>query len=57
MDPNQALENIRLNLGDIARYGANNVPTSVDAVVEAFEALDMWLMNGGFLPKDWSNKR
>lgn len=26
----------------------------INALVESFERLDVWVMHGGFLPKDWA---
>ncbi len=43
MDPNATLESIRRSLRD----GAGS------ELVDDAEALDGWIMKGGFLPKDW----
>jgi hypothetical protein len=45
MDPNTALENCRkaIREGDAELLGTS------------FDALDGWLMKGGFLPKDWQD--
>ena len=53
MDPNETLATLR-NLSRETMLG-----NSVDYMdlAEAFQALDSWLSNGGFLPKVWENYR
>lgn len=46
MDPNVTLKLIR-------EYAANKHST---AALNLFHELDTWLLKGGFLPKDWSDK-
>lgn len=59
MDPNKCLEMLR----DMSVKSRNsNVPVSdrlelLDDLAAQFEALDMWIMRGGFLPDGWSNAR
>jgi hypothetical protein len=53
MDPNEALKNVRemsrrLNADEFEVDSGDAM-----ALVEAFEALDGWLSNGGFLPDAW----
>lgn len=54
MDPNVALANLR-NMMNKARI----FQTHVHAVAarEAFDALDGWLMRGGFYPQDWEDAK
>jgi hypothetical protein len=33
------------------------IHSPVDDVIEHFDALDQWLMKGGFLPADWNKNR
>lgn len=49
MGPNVALENLR-NMMKAKVFQTN---THAVTAREAFEALDGWLMRGGFLPQDW----
>ena len=55
MDPNEALrlareaaDEIQKDLGDAYDPGSQ-----VGQLIEAFDALDQWLSNDGFLPDDW----
>lgn len=49
MDPNETLSTLREALdGD-----PDENFYSYDVAVEAFQALDSWISNGGFLPHDW----
>lgn len=54
MDPNAALELLRewaeKRIEDTDVAGA---PNDLDAA-QAWQDLDRWLTNGGFLPKDWA---
>lgn len=56
MDPNAALEELRLLRSDYDRYGASMGDESVDRMMELGTALDGWLSRGGFLPDDWGRK-
>ncbi|QDK03518.1 hypothetical protein SEA_LUCYEDI_84 [Mycobacterium phage Lucyedi] len=51
MDPNQTLEDIRLTLVDLERFGPCR--DMVANLMDKVTALDEWLSNGGFLPRDW----
>lgn len=51
MDPNEALQIIRTETALYRAMGAEQL--DVDRLVEAVDALDEWLSDGGFLPKDW----
>ena len=60
MDPNEALRAARVALGAYrAIQDANDSPVdttemrAADKLADAFEALDIWLTRGGFLPKSW----
>lgn len=55
MDPNEVLKNARAALAHIrASYGDyDGLSVQVDALVDAFEALDKWLTNGGCIPDEW----
>lgn len=50
MDPNEALKQAREAVARLKR--GNEIDDAID-LAEAFEALDMWLTNGGFLPEAW----
>ena len=61
MDPDEALRQLRaaieklksdMRSDDTRCYDLGD---SADEVIVAFEALDGWLSNGGFAPKDWKN--
>lgn len=56
MDPNTALVRLRVIMGRILS-GECVAPDKIDDAAELFEALDEWMMSGGFLPKDWARKR
>lgn len=47
MDPNAVLDRIR-----VAVRG-----TDIEEAFQAFEALDNWLIQGGFLPNDWTDRK
>jgi hypothetical protein len=57
VDPNAALERIRLNLSDWERYRLTGAAEMLDDIVnevfESFTGLDRWLNSGGFPPADW----
>jgi hypothetical protein len=56
MDPNATLREIRAIVKGADEDGCLG---SIEQarLVDLWEALDGWLSNGGFLPKDWSPKR
>lgn len=59
MDPNKTLETLRGSIhafrenGDLFNRHWDHEETLVDAI----EALDQWLSNGGFLPADWQGRK
>jgi len=54
MDPDEALKNARLALVQLRCAEEGRVAIEAgDMLADAFEALDGWLSNGGFPPKDW----
>ena len=53
MDPNATLDRIYEAIGNWERYRSSD---HADELVEAILALDGWLTNGGFLPRDWNRK-
>jgi hypothetical protein len=55
MDPNEALKRCRKAIEQY-RDGQAVVAT-MSVLVEHFEALDAWLVRGGFLPADWEKAR
>ncbi len=60
MDPNEALHLARVALSSRRREQDEDQPPdadNVDALADAFEALDNWLMHGGFLPEPWARAR
>ena len=44
MDPNETLRMLRRAIER----------REIDAIEDLFDALDIWLSSGGFLPDDWS---
>lgn len=55
MDPNETLCKLREALTDFdgdAAWFIDNASSILDKL-EAIEALDEWLTNGGYLPADW----
>lgn len=57
MDPNETLRAIRdgiVNLSDLMDQGYAPYPEDVQILLSQAEALDEWLINGGFLPEDWA---
>jgi hypothetical protein len=57
MDPNEALKNARIALERVRSSPFNVIDVSIaDELADAFEALDGWLTNGGFLPTAWANR-
>jgi len=61
MDPNAALEHLRLSLADWDRYrttdeyGTEVLDGIADEIATAAAALDDWMSKGGFPPRDWSH--
>lgn len=56
MDPNKTLDDLRKLMARAHRYhveGASLPDDLAGQIVETFEALDTWLVNGGFLPALW----
>lgn len=53
MDPNEALSNARLALVTYRANPGDHYDPAAERLADAFEALDEWLTNGGFLPRDW----
>jgi hypothetical protein len=57
MDPNEALRKAREALKQYR--GADSSGDAVfpaEELADAFEALDTWLSNGGFLPRAWTHR-
>lgn len=52
MDPDIALTELRVLVSRVIT-GSRLTQADVDRGAELFDGLDTWLMNGGFLPKDW----
>lgn len=58
MDPNATLDSARKALATYrAALNSEDEGMGADDLAEAFESLDTWLSNGGFLPQDWANGR
>lgn len=58
MDPTAALNECRAHAVTILAEADRNVPRSEssadpEAFAEAFQALDEWILKGGFLPRSW----
>jgi hypothetical protein len=51
MDVNETLAQLRLLALPLSLRG--DCP-DCDRMAELFEALDQWIMSGGFLPHDWA---
>ena len=64
MDPEELLKELRELSAKIISKEIDNEPNedftelSVRAIefAEKFEALDKWIMSGGFIPKEWKEK-
>lgn len=52
MDPDEALDRLR-EAAAVAGRCVDDM--AVHQMIAAFNALDDWLSNGGFPPKDWAN--
>jgi hypothetical protein len=62
MDPDTCLARIReivgLSIGaDVAPDDPDEVSRLLDELSEHMSSLDDWLSHGGFLPKDWDDRR
>jgi hypothetical protein len=57
MDPNATLNDIRKTVKAItdAHDRDECCPTDAIRLAELVEALDNWIVNGGFLPDAWAN--
>lgn len=54
MDPNEALRISRMLVREAhASFTSHLEDEEIARLVEAFDALDQWLTNGGFLPAAW----
>lgn len=53
MDPNEALKEMRRLRGELFANGEPYDQDTVRMLIEAEDALDVWLSKGGFLPDDW----
>lgn len=51
MDPNETLRTAQLAAKRVLNDGAD--AADAHQLAEAFDALDSWLRNGGFLPEQW----
>lgn len=52
MDPDQALQELRELYNE---WQDNDLDSAdYDRFVQAFDALDNWIVSGGFLPKEWT---
>jgi len=58
MDPNIALDKLREMCAEATQSEEGELlGINIFDVTEAFEALDQWLSNGGFLPSEWQDAR
>jgi hypothetical protein len=59
MDPNETLRRLREMARDaVERFDRDEEVASADAaeMAEAFQVLDQWITEGGFLPREWEKK-
>jgi len=56
MDPNKALKTLKEIVNQVNNEEDNDVNDQLEDFVRHFDALDGWISNGGFLPKEWSVK-
>jgi len=58
MDPNAALEQIRISAGELRSQDDDGAleGSQVGNLLDHVEALDEWLSKGGFLPRDWQER-
>lgn len=59
MDPDQTLTELRAAAAQMRDEGTytGNFLIAASTMLEAFEALDNWMSNGGFLPTQWQHPR
>ena len=70
MDPNETLRIIRESIAtlrpgieagdwdeDLKYDMGEDAKEAIEALVEHVDALDEWLAKGGFLPRDWMDRR
>ena len=61
MDPNETLRQLRRAFTKMEEAGVENDPSTyvlhAEDAREFFDALDGWLSNGGFKPRDWEGSR
>lgn len=55
MDPDEALKQLRQMAIKVRRENGY-LPFTADEMAEQFQALDSWLQQGGFLPRDWDRR-
>lgn len=53
MDPNETLRRIRAIVAESDRSGELPGTDDIETLVELVGALDKWLTDGGFLPREW----
>lgn len=57
MDPDEALRRLRASAAKVREemskgFGGDPMD-DVSDMLNSFEALDVWLSNGGFIPREW----
>jgi hypothetical protein len=62
MDPDQALDNahaalVAFRFSAMDGKSATRTLDAGEALADAFEALDAWLSQGGYLPTGWERER
>lgn len=61
MDPDAVLEDLRSAIHElkieIAKGFDGDLGDAADKAIVKFEALDLWLQGGGFLPRPWRDSR
>lgn len=57
MDPNVNLEEQRSLVKWIFSHPLKDTSTEAHRLAELVEALDEWICNKGFLPKEWEDSR
>lgn len=60
MDPNITIREIRAIIASwklLEKEGGGVDLTEVDKLVEYIDALDTWILKGGYLPEDWQKAR
>lgn len=53
MDPNALLDDLLLLISEANTASDKVAALNYRAISERFQALDEWIMKGGFLPTDW----